>query len=122
MLNNKWDLLNPQRIRDLLTEEEMVIIMTDKKLYSAFVRWLTEFSYSIFINQLDLGKKRSKRFHLDHKLSVSEGFENGVNPFWIAHPCNLEILTRKKNLKKKDKCSISESELSLLVFDYGEIF
>jgi hypothetical protein len=118
----KFDLLSPLNIKGLLYESDIIIIQSDKKLYSDFVRWLSEYSYNILQNQLDTNKKRSKQFHMDHKYSISNGYENNINPFIIAHPSNLEIITKKKNLKKSSKNSI---EISLLIKEiqlFGEIF
>ena len=118
----KFDLLSPLNIKGLLCESDIIIIQSDKKLYSDFVRWLSEYSYNILQNQVDTNKKRSKQFHMDHKYSISNGFENNIDPFIIAHPSNLEIISKKKNLKKSSKNSI---DIIILIEDiqlFGEIF
>ena len=54
---------------------------------------------------------RSKKFHLDHKYSICNGFQNNVDPKIVGHWKNLEIIECKKNLKKFNRCSISLDKL-----------
>lgn len=122
ILKRKFDLLNPSKVKSLLTSKDIQIIFEDKSLYTDFVRWLTEYSYRMLRLSLDASKKRSKSFHLDHKYSISEGHSNNIDPFIIAHPCNLEILKKNKNLKKNSKCSITLESLYENIQNYGEIF
>jgi hypothetical protein len=44
-------------------------------------------------------------------FSVSEGFKNRINPFHIAHPCNLQMLKARDNKKKNSRCDHSYEEL-----------
>ena len=62
--------------------------------------------------------KRAKKFHLDHKFSIIEGYRNNVPAKIIGSIVNLEIICAKKNMSKKAKCSIS---LEQLMSDYNEI-
>jgi len=55
--------------------------------------------------------KRNLKFELDHRYSVYEGFKNNINPKIIGSYKNLQILTKKENLKKGAKCSITKEEL-----------
>jgi hypothetical protein len=54
---------------------------------------------------------RGKDFHLDHKFSIIEGFRKNIDPKFIGHWKNLEILPRLVNNKKLGKCSITLNEL-----------
>ena len=56
-------------------------------------------------------EKRSKKFHLDHKFSIAEGYRHDIDPMIIAHWKNLEILSEFDNISKHDKCSITLEEL-----------
>lgn len=64
--------------------------------------------YSKKIPNIEL---RSKKFHLDHKYSIHQGFQNNVNPIIIGHWKNLEIVEYMKNLKKYNRCSITLENL-----------
>ncbi len=50
-------------------------------------------------------------YHLDHKYSIVEGFKNSINPEIIGNIKNLEFIPWEDNLKKKNKCSITRTEL-----------
>ena len=47
----------------------------------------------------------------DHKLSVTYGFKNQIDPEIICHPANCELLVHSKNQRKYNECSISLEEL-----------
>ena len=47
----------------------------------------------------------------DHMFSVKEGYENNIDPYYISHPANCELLIHCDNNLKKTKCSISIEEL-----------
>lgn len=49
----------------------------------------------------------------DHMYSRRSGFENGVFPEILRHPCNCQILTNKDNIKKKRQRYIDENHLTL---------
>jgi|TARA_B100001059_G_C17794817_1_gene562397 hypothetical protein len=86
--------------------------MKDKKewlFYSYQVRNLTE--KTIRREFLDNSNLRSKDFHCDHKLSILEGFKQGVPVEIMADICNLEIIPKTENLKKGSKSSITFNEL-----------
>jgi len=47
----------------------------------------------------------------DHMVSVKFGFENNIDPDIISHPANCQLLKHTDNIIKKEKCSITISEL-----------
>jgi len=60
-------------------------------------------------------EKRSwKRWHLDHMISIAYGWKHGIKAEAIAHPSNLQMLTRRSNLDKKDDNLITEANRWLL--------
>jgi len=75
-------------------------------VYRYTAKSISEFGYLI----KDLNK-RSLEFELDHKYSIYEGFKNKINPKIIGCYKNLQILTKKENLKKGIECSITKEEL-----------
>ena len=54
----------------------------------------------------------------DHKLSVREGFELGVDPEIIKHPANCELMPHRQNQKKKSNSSISLAELMNIISEW----
>jgi len=54
----------------------------------------------------------------DHKISVNEAIRNNYDPYYIKHPLNCELMSWKKNNKKKTKSSITYSKLKQLVDAY----
>lgn len=52
-------------------------------------------------------------FQLDHRYSIVQGFLDNIPPYIIGNLCNLEMLPAKMNSSKKQKCSISLTELFL---------
>lgn len=47
----------------------------------------------------------------DHLYSVSDGFENNIDPNIISHPANCKIMPHQENQKKHSKSSITIEEL-----------
>lgn len=98
-------------------------LLENKKDYYIFVRALSEKNYDIFRSQINpKSLKRSwKANHVDHIYSVSQGFKDRINPFWVAHPCNLQMLKAKENKKKNSKCGHTLSELLQKIQKLGDV-
>lgn len=47
----------------------------------------------------------------DHRFSIMEAFKLKINPYYISHPANCELILQSKNASKYKKCSISLEEL-----------
>ena len=47
----------------------------------------------------------------DHRYSISEGFKNNVDPYYIRHPANCKLMNHSINNKKDRKSSITLDEL-----------
>ena len=86
---------------------------------SALQRYRSECMKITKSNNLSLIENIDKRkstgalggYHLDHKVSISFGFKNNVDPKIIGHICNLEMIPWEENLKKNLNCSISVEQL-----------
>lgn len=50
-------------------------------------------------------------YHIDHKFSIREGFEESIPPEIIGSLRNLEMIPGRKNCSKNSKCSITKEEL-----------
>jgi hypothetical protein len=95
------DGINPRKISNVDEFEE----------YWRMVRIITERNYKKFIDKIDSERKRGRKYHLDHKFSVAEGFNYGVDPHIIGSVHNLEIIPYKENCSKGEKCSVSLEDL-----------
>ncbi len=105
--------LNPNLINFEYYRENWKDLLENKEDYFIFTRALTERNYGLFKNIINpKGLKRSwKANHLDHIYSVSKGYKDGINPFWIAHPANLQMLKARENKKKNARCDQTIDEL-----------
>lgn len=93
--------------------KELYEILTEWELYRKTVYKLTESVYKKFkqiINPNDL-KRGIRKYHIDHKFSVLEGFKNNIPPYIISHYSNLEMLIHNENHSKDCNCSITMNDL-----------
>ena len=79
--------------------------------YRDNVRKLSERTIKRYKTQIKDIEKRGRKFHLDHKYSIFEGFTNNIDVDILAHICNLEILPSTINETKNIKSSITLIEL-----------
>lgn len=47
----------------------------------------------------------------DHMFSINQGFKEKINPYYISHPANCQLLIHPNNSAKHSKCSITKDEL-----------
>ena len=60
------------------------------------------------------GLSRSLAYHLDHKYSIQQGWQNKIPAEVIGGYKNLQILEGKKNRQKGNKCNITLESLQIL--------
>jgi hypothetical protein len=58
-------------------------------------------------------------WHIDHRYSIHQGFQNNISPEIIGHIANLELIPGKLNVSKQDKCSIDIEQLILEIHQYN---
>ena len=58
----------------------------------------------------------------DHKYSKKNGYKNHIDPYYISHPCNCQLLLHKNNLNKKTKNSISFEDLLIEIEKFNIIY
>jgi len=88
---------------------------SERDLYYESVAAWTEWSYQNFFSEIENANKRSRNFHLDHKISKKYGFENDIDPAVIGHYENLQILPHSINESKGQSNSIDLSDLSSMI-------
>ena len=82
--------------------------------FGAYLRLVYRFTRQIvnaFHTRIPDIAKRSRQWHLDHKVSVFDGFNNSIDPRYISAYVNLEILLAKENCSKQGKSSIPICDL-----------
>ena len=80
--------------------------------YRVVVNRLTNKTYKKHIDEIDPKRLRDRtNFHLDHKVSILEGFLHKVDPEIISHKNNLELIPAKQNISKSWRSSITLEEL-----------
>jgi hypothetical protein len=77
-------------------------------IYKSKVNKLTEITYNTYKNEIDNNNLRGYDYHLDHIVSIKDGFINEIPAEIIASKFNLKIVTAKQNLSKN---SNSEKEI-----------
>lgn len=81
------------------------IDITEFENYKKLVRRLTTVVKNLYNILPESG------YHVDHKLSVYDGFQQGIPGYLIASAQNLEIILSKDNLQKGSSSSITKDEL-----------
>jgi hypothetical protein len=116
-------MLNPNLIDFETYRNNYQDLLDNKEDYFIFVRALTERNYDLFKNIINpKNLKRSwKANHLDHIYSISRGFKDRMDPFLLAHPCNLQMLKARENKKKNAKCGHTTEELNEKISHFGDV-
>lgn len=55
----------------------------------------------------------------DHKYSVNEAVKNKIDPYYISHPANCQLMKHSENISKLDSSSITKEELYKLVDEWN---
>ena len=53
-------------------------------------------------------KRGFNSYHIDHKISIKYGYDNGLLPEHIAHPSNCEMIPWKDNIRKSARCKVDD--------------
>lgn len=81
-------------------------------MYKFLVWHHTEKNYKKYKNIINpYNYIRGDEYHLDHKYSMYEGFNEGILPSIIGSYKNLEVIPSGENLSKNKKCSITKKQL-----------
>ena len=79
-----------------------------KKYKRKVYYWTNKNDLTILENYSNRGKFQ---YHLDHKYSITKGFEDKIPPKIIGNINNLEFLPFRKNVRKGTSCSITIEKL-----------
>lgn len=87
--------------------------------YSRVVRAITGSNYRQWRSYIDPEGLRGDEVHLDHRLSITDGFCNGVPPEIVAHPANLALVRAQDNLIKGSKSTITLPRLKAAIRQFN---
>ena len=118
----KYGTTNPSKCREIITkvrrtnEERGNWVpresIEDFELYSRLCRNITNRQNLNSLNNIDLrGTIMDNKYHLDHKFSIYQGFNNSIPPFIIGDLSNLEMIPATENLKKHKLSSTTKEQL-----------
>lgn len=54
----------------------------------------------------------------DHKFSIKQGFIENIDPYYISHPANCELIFHKQNQSKRTNCSITFEDLKKQINEF----
>ena len=80
-------------------------------LYKEIVCRNSNKNYKKYFNEIPNAKNRSREYHLDHKYSIKEAFDNNIPIEVVSHYKNLEIIDGRLNESKGKNSSILLEEL-----------
>lgn len=89
-----------------------------------------QFSLNMFPNEFNFGLVEENGWYeatnrgnnlkgvsRDHMFSINEGYKQGIDPYYISHPANCQLMKQEDNFKKLTNCSITKEELFKRVKD-----
>lgn len=104
---------------------------SDWEVYRSEANWIAPM-WDILVNEACKDKfsrlgvfnsrKQKRGVVRDHIYSRREGFNNGVFPEILRHPCNCQVLTVSENSSKRDKSCLTLEELFYIIETYDEIW
>ena len=101
-----------KRYRDINYSEYLKIVDNFTKYKNDVMKITRQQPISNLINYNKRGNSGiDGAYHLDHKYSILEGFNNNLPSEIIGNIKNLEFITWEENIKKRTKCSITINEL-----------
>jgi len=106
------------KMRDTLENKKIWVKREDKSLYAQYHSRVQSATKNNNLNILKDSDKRgtsvssNNPYHLDHIISIKQGFENNILPYIIGSISNLQFITEKENTSKgfKSYSVISQCE------------
>ena len=89
-----------KRMFDIIDDEEQIKLLKENGVFNS--------------------KNNSKGMVRDHMYSRMSGFENGVFPEILRHPCNCQIILHSNNIKKGKKNMLTLDELFDRIINYNK--
>jgi len=102
------------KTQDKIAKARNWTLLEDKPAFERYqekVRRLSNENYQTYFNEIPNAKKRSRDFHLDHKLSIHDGFNKNIPVEIISHYTNFEMMCGRLNESKGGNSTISLREL-----------
>lgn len=58
----------------------------------------------------------------DHIISITDGYNNHIDPYLISHPCNCQIMIHNDNIRKYTKSELTVKELKKKIKKFEKIY
>ena len=58
----------------------------------------------------------------DHIISINEGYKQKIDPYFISHPCNCEIITQHDNAKKHTNSNLTFEKLKEKILKFEKVY
>lgn len=68
------------------------------------------------------GKLNTTGVSRDHMISKSYGFLNNIDPWYISHPANCQLMSHRQNQTKNSKSSLSLLDLKERIADFEKLY
>lgn len=85
--------------------------ISERETYRKDVWRHTKRNWKLFKTNIEGWELRSRSYHLDHVVSIKDGFESSVDPQIIGHWCNFRIVSAIENQTKNAKSDMSIEKL-----------
>lgn len=87
---------------------------TEYENYRRHVWRISNQQYKLYKDKINPNNiPRSLFYHLDHKYSIQQGWQNKIAAEIIGGYKNLQIIEGKKNREKSNRCDISVNDINL---------
>lgn len=108
---NKWKSYKHNRTVDN-NGNRLRLYWNDFDHYKDNVRQLTEEETHLLPN---IHKRGFNSYHIDHKISIRYGYDNGIPEEQIADISNLHLVWWKDNIRKRTNCIIDDKNRWILI-------
>ena len=96
-VNRKWNSLFKKQ-KSFVDEEAEIDVLKQRK--RAYYKQVWEITESQPLHTLKNIEKRGKDWHLDHIHPIAKAYKEGLDPCYVGHISNLQMLTHKENFAK----------------------
>jgi hypothetical protein len=106
--------LNRRKFKWIIPKKFMKNDIVVYKTYKLTIYHFSKKMVEKYFSEKEKQKLKTKKFEVDHIVSIYEAFNRGINPLpWqiVCHPANLQVLTREANLIKGRNSDLSPIEL-----------
>lgn len=82
-----------------------------KRLYYDQVDYFTKLNWKLHFDKINPNRLNRSEVDLDHIYSKYQGFIDNIPPYIIGHWTNLQMLEKRANYSKGEKCGKTKEKL-----------